>query len=265
MIPSPPGTHPDDADLVAWLYADAAPPAPEFPAHLRACAECRTRAARLRGARQLVRDLFDAGPLPQLPPLVARASPPAARRRGPHAATWVTRFGLAAAAAAVVAVAGSLVGSPELQAAVAGWSARLRAALPWAAPRGGARDALRPPPARREPAWQDTSGVGSTLTFAAAADSLVVEFAQRPRPGALVVRRTDARASTFSVSAAAPPASPLLMLPQGVRVRNAAAAAERYGLEVPHATRLLIVRLGPGVRLRLGADRLDAATPLVLP
>jgi hypothetical protein len=223
-----PAGHPSDADLLRLL--DGEPPLSamhDVTSHIRACATCSARADLLRDRRRRLGALLAAtdAALPAPPTadeLLARLEQ--RRSRSPRARYTVR------AAAAILMVGGVLAAQP----AVRRW-----AGARWRAFSGAsAADVARP--ARVPATTPIAGGAGTTLAFEPGAGPFIVRFDHRPAAGTLtVVGDEGSRATAERVSGQN---LDLLIVPDGIRIRDAGGAAASYLLHVPRAVKRVIVR-----------------------
>jgi hypothetical protein len=91
-----------------------------------------------------------------------------------------------------------------------------------------------------------------------------VEFTRRPAPGTVTLKRgTVAPALTVAVDSGTLPS--LLVRAAGLRVDNRGMGWERFLLEVPLTTRVVVLRFGQEAQTRITTERLDDREPLVAP
>ncbi len=298
-----PGPHPDDAALLRALDAEA-PPDGEAPgggavaAHLAACAACRARDALLRADAALVRAALAA--TADEPPytwddVVRRAQGATAPRPERTGAATGPRRTAARAVGRAAPGAGAFARAPL--AGGAGWrvaaglllAAGVAAAAPriaaWVRGSGAPGAPARPAPARVAAPAPSTPGAYVTtadVSFAPRGDTLHVAVDAPQRAGTLELARAgaDARAARIEVRAAPVDGSPadaasagggrppaparLLVLPDGVRVRNAAGESASYRLSVPAQVRAVRVVVGAGEPAVVDAARLTSA-PVRIP
>jgi len=175
-------------------------------------------------------------------------------------------------AGALVVVAALGFGSATLRAAAWAWAARLVGVSTQEDRR--AREAARAAPAvarDRDRMRDDTTSAAPTaasrseVAFTPAGTTLSIAFERPIRPGALVVRATDDATARLTIDAASGEVPDVVLLTDGVRVRNAAAPDARYTLDVPGTVRIVSARLGVGPSRQVRTERLQGAAGTALP
>lgn len=236
MTPPAGVRHLPDEELLAYLERwDGEDLAAGARGHLRECGECARRAEWLR-RRSAALDARIAELEP--PPGRLPAALPGGRRPVPaRAGRPLLR---AAALVAGVLLAGTALAGP------------LRArALDWAAARWedavallGGRPAARPPASL--PA--DTAAAPTEYRFLPEGSDLRLEIAAPQASGTVTVVAVQGDAAMLAVTPGARGArrDPVLLLPDRVRIDNAAASTASYRLAVPAGLRTLRVRVGAG-------------------
>jgi hypothetical protein len=227
--------HATDGDLIRLLDDEFATADAELGSHVRECAECSARLARLRSHSQLISDAIRGLDIP--PVDAARIRPPfdqvgiaRLRRRRRAIALW-SRPGLRAAAA-IVLLAGVAAASPAVRR--------------WVAERVAQRRESRPvqPAAPDRPSDAPQSSAGSRVWFAPTSSELVVRFQARPTSGTLALQAVDDDRASAQVVARAG-GEELLILPGEVRVRNSTTSTAEYRITLPATVRRVRIHVGP--------------------
>jgi hypothetical protein len=233
--------HPDEAKLLGLM--DDALDAGEraaAEAHVAECASCRADLDRLR--RRLDR----------LDGLLARTdflSPgardakvvPLRRRTPPAAGAWLR-------AAAVLLVA---MGAAALATPARAWMAH------WLLGNGSRSQPAQPAPAAPAAAPALGPRQSSQVRFAAAGPSFTLWIESPQRAGALLVRSTPSGAATAEVVAGTGDAE-LLVVPQGLRIRNVPGSTAEYRVVIPASVRTVRVRVGQAPVLLLRTTEIGA-------
>lgn len=295
---APAEAHLDDAVVIRALDGELLPEDGDAAAHLAACARCSARAAQFAARRTRLAALLAAADAPAPAP-VSGPAPAAvfgpergARPRRPAEATpgrrqdanrwaetpvYVTpaaihavpgartsaRTGARLAAAGVLLAAAGLAAQPVRRWAAERWADLADApAAPYSAADGVpvARSAFD----TSAPAAPPPVVVAFTPERGSADEPFTLRFDERPAGGTLTVRvAPGARATAVARPERGGRAGEFVVLPAGLRVRNAAAPHGTYELTLPAGTNRLRVTFGapPGdVVLALGGR-----TPLVVP
>lgn len=211
--------HLPDGDLVRLLDGEMdAPERTHTEAHLAACAECRRRLKTLRRRSIRLGELLIASDW-EIPPL----RPP---RAAPASHSWLR-------AAALVAV---LLGAVMLASPARAWIAE------WVGARWNAlASAPEAAPGPQTPPVQQ-AGPGTRVQFTPTGDEFDLEFTTRQAGGTV---RVEPHGAAF-VSAEVlrdDVGTDLLVLPNGLRVRNAAESTAEYRVMVPAHLRRVRVRV----------------------
>jgi hypothetical protein len=235
--------HPDEAKLLGLM--DDALGAGEravAEAHLRECASCRADLHRLRRRLGRLDELLARTDF--LPPAGRDAKVvPLRRRARPGAASWLR------AAAVVLVLAGAAALATPARAWMAEWLAGSRG--PSAGPASPAAPAPRAAPAAG-------AKQSSQVRFAAAGASFTLWIEGPQRAGAVTVRTTPSGAATAEVVAGTGDAE-LLVVPQGLRIRNAPESAAEYRVTIPASVRTVRVRVGEASTLLLRTPEIGAS------
>ena len=247
----------DDGTLLRFLDGEAAADEREMVArHLATCPDCAADAESLRAASAgvhlvLERDLGDAPAPPPLPRIVPPASGHPRAARPSHYATSSRRL-LAAGILLAVALGAA---APPVRALVRSLVTRVREAM--------APDRVpSPPPAGEHAALPPTPAPDEVLVeFTPEGTEIVVDFGAAQQGGTLVVRTHDGESVVLSTTPGAP--RDVLVLPGGVRVRNAPTSTHSYRLLVPAGLRRIIVRVGGETVSTTDADALRRGETVV--
>jgi|GEM_PF-1398604 len=252
--------HLEDGELLCLLDGEAEAVARgDAEAHLEACAACRGRMERFRTRRERLASLLASAdfspPVPMTPPstvLLSEAGPTAGeaataragakviplRGRPAPAGRRVDRPWLRAAAAVLLLAAAVAVATPA-RAWIAQWVGRQ-----WSQLAHGGRSAPAPPPAAPAPAPPAAPQASAQVRFVPAGSELRVEVAHAQRAGTLTLVPVAGTAALAEVLGAQ--GVELLVVPSGLRIRNAANDAAGYRIQVPEGVRRVRVRVGAG-------------------
>jgi hypothetical protein len=256
----PPGHDAHPGDVALLLVVDGELAGTDAPsrtaAHVRDCAECTERLAAMRRRTARLSALLSESDVPVAPATVADLARWAAERRDgvappPRAATrrmarsagrpaataraWWSTPGWRIAAAVLLAVGLALSAQP-----VRAWAARQ-----WARLTSGAPPAAAPTPP--EPAAPTAATTVSFVPVVPATGAFTLRLDARPVGGTVTVTTgADARARVVVEGAPGSDAVELLVLPDGVRARNAPGSTARYRVVLPAPTRRLRLEVGPG-------------------
>ncbi|HEY0153078.1 MAG TPA: zf-HC2 domain-containing protein [Longimicrobium sp.] len=234
--------HPDEAKLLGLM--DGALDAGErawAEAHVRECASCR---ADLDGLRRRLGRLDALLARTDFPPPAARGAKvvPLRRRTPPAARAWLR-------AAAVLLV---VLGAAALATPARAWMAE------WLLGYGGSPgQRANPAPAAQGAAPALDSRQSSQVRFAATGPSFTLWIESPQRAGSLLVRTTPSGAATAEVVAGTGNAE-LLVVPQGLRIRNVPGSAAEYRVVIPASVRTVRVRLGQAPALLLRTAEIGA-------
>ncbi|HEX8696096.1 MAG TPA: hypothetical protein VF746_27010 [Longimicrobium sp.] len=242
------GAHPDDGVLLRLL--DGEEDAPGAGEHVAACAACRERldALRRRGARLaavLARADF---PVPDSAPAVpspdARVIPLRRPERSAAMRPWLR------AAAVVALLLGIGVLATPARARVAAWVSER-----WGEVFGRQAGAPAPaPPSAPAPA-PAAAPAAASVRFVPAGSTFTVEVEHAQGAGGLTLVRVAGENATAEVAAGE---AELLVLPAGLRIRNAAGSAAEYRVGVPAGVRRVTVRVAGGRTTTVEASRIGA-------
>lgn len=253
--------HLSDGDLVRLLDGELdAEERARVEAHAAGCEACAARLRRLRRRSARLSGILLASD-PQAPPAPVQAPDELALRRASrdrqaHSAP-APRPWLRVAAVVVLLLAAGVVASP-LRAVVAEW---LR--TQWeriAAPGAGA-----PAPAAEAPAAPapERSPAGARVQFTPQGTTFTLDVAVPQGAGSVEVRRAAGTSATAEQTGGGAQAE-LLVLPSGVRIRNAPGATADYRVTVPASVRTVRVRVGEGRETVLTAEEVAAGARVEL-
>jgi len=251
--------HLEDGELLCLLDGEAEAVArPYAEAHLEACADCRGRMERYRTRRARLASLLASAdfspPVPMVPPstvLVSEVDATAGqaattrpdarviplRPRPAPPVRRVDRPWLRAAAVVLLLAAAVAVATPA-RAWIARWVGRQWSQLGHGGPPAPPATA---PPVPAPPAAPQAS---AQVRFVPAGTELRVEVAHAQRVGTLTLVPVAGTAALAEVLGA--PGVELLVVPSGLRIRNAAGDAAGYRIQVPEGVRRVRVRVGAG-------------------
>ena len=238
--------HLEDGEFVRLLDGELdAGEAARAEAHAAGCEPCARRLGQLRRRSARLSGILLASdpatpPAPALDELTLRR---AARERRSVAAP---RLWLRAATVAALLLAAGVVASP-LRAVVADW---LRTQWERIAP-----GAEAPAPAVAPAASPSGPASGARVQFTPQGTVFTLEVAATQAAGALEIRRAGGATATAEQLGGAPQAD-LLVLPAGVRIRNAPGSTADYRVIVPATARTVRVRIGEGRERVLTAEEL---------
>ena len=230
---------------------------PRVEGHAARCEACGARLRQLRRRSARLTGILLASD-PQAPPAPAHAPDELALRRTRRAGSAVpaARPWLRAAAAVALLLAAGLAASPR-RAVVADW---LRAQ--WA--RIAAPDARDAAPAMEAPtAAPEVAESGARVQFTPQGAAFTLEVAAPQAAGAVEVRRAAGASATAEQTGGGAQAE-LLVLPAGVRIRNAPGATADYRVTVPASVRTVRVRVGERRETTLTADEVAAGARVEL-
>jgi hypothetical protein len=243
--------HLSDGDMVRLLDGEMDPgERARLEAHAAGCEACASRLRQLRRRSARLSGILLASD-PEAPPAPAEAPDELTLRRirrdreartAPAPRPW-----LRAAAVVALLLAAGVVASP-LRAVVAEWLRTRweRIAAPDARP--AAPPAEAPAAAPAEPA-----GSGARVQFTPQGTTFTLEVATPQAGGAVEVRRAAGASATAEQTGGGEQAD-LLVLPAGVRIRNAPGATADYRVTVPASVRTVRVRVGEGRETVLTAE-----------
>jgi hypothetical protein len=219
-------------------------------AHAAGCEACAARLRQLRRRSARLSGILLASD-PEIPPAPAEVPDELTLRRMRRAregrGTAAPRPWLRAAAVVALLLAAGVVASP-LRAVVAEW---LR--TQWeriAAP--DARDAPPPAEVSAGPSSKPTAA-GARVQFTPQGTTFSLEVAGPQAGGSVEVRRAAGASATAEQTGGGEQAD-LLVLPSGVRIRNAPGATADYTVTVPASVRTVRVRVGEGRETTLTAE-----------
>ncbi|HLL46986.1 MAG TPA: zf-HC2 domain-containing protein [Longimicrobiaceae bacterium] len=243
--------HLSDGEIVRLLDGETdAGERARLEAHAAGCEACgarlrqlRRRSARLSGI--LLASDPEAPPAPTEVPdeLTLRRM----RRAGEARPVPARRPRLRVAAVVALLLAAGVVASP-LRAVVAEWLRTQWERIAALAPRPAAPAAQAPASSSAEPA-----GSGARVQFTPQGATFRLEVAVPQAGGAVEVRRAAGASATAEQIGGGEQAD-LLVLPSGVRIRNAPGATADYRVTVPASVRTVRVRVGEGRETVLTAD-----------
>jgi anti-sigma factor RsiW len=215
--------HADDADLVR-LLDDEAPDAERgaIESHLTACGSCARRFASLKARSARLSDRLTASDLPAPAPALR----PARRRRVLADPRWRV------AAALVLLLGGTLLVEP-----VRAWIVDA-AGLLWAKATGHSRATPMVP----APAPAPAPGAGS-VTFVPAEPGFTVQVTRRQAEGSLTVETGAGPEASAAIAGGEGPAE-LVVMPDGLRIVNAAASTRSYHVRVPPSVSRVVIEVG---------------------
>ena len=258
--------HLDDAALLRVLDGARDESAPDAAAHLDTCRQC---AARLDTVRQRSAALSAAIGGVRVPPLddlararqraaiearLAGSSGTATRASGAAGRRWRWTSPWIRAAAAILIVAGVAAAASPVRA----WIAEHIA--PGHQPRETPASTTAPPTAS-----PSAPPAASEVFFTVNARELTVTVVSMQRAGEVVIRRADGPQSSASVLGGV--TEELLVLPDGVRIRNDSNAVSSYLVRTEPAVERIRLRVGGGATARVVAvpDSGDVRIPLSAP
>jgi hypothetical protein len=172
------------------------------------------------------------------------------RRAGEARSAPAPRPWLRVAAMVALLLAAGVVASP-LRAVVAEWLRSQWERITAPDPRVAAPPAEAPAAALAEPA-----GSGARVQFTPKGATFSLEVAVPQAGGSVEVRRAADTSATVEQTGGGEQAD-LLVLPSGVRIRNAAGATADYRVTVPASVRTVRVRVGNGRETTLTAEEVE--------
>ena len=251
MIPIGPERHVRSADLLRFVDGEGNTAFRErVSAHLAGCADCTAAAARLREntARVLNRlnVLDDATAADKLPKTFAELA-----QQGSHRQAHSPRVSWRRAAVIILFVgAGAAVARPA-----AAWLEKLiNSDKP-------SKNVTAVQPTSAKPALLPVDTTSAAYSFTPASNELRIQFANAEPDAELIVRAYDENAASFELqSTSALP--PVLILPNAVRITNAANRGTRYELALPRNVEVLVVSIAGHSPQRVPTASLPARIPL---
>ena len=247
-----PNAHPDEGALLRLLDGEAdADERAGWTAHVDACERCRGELERFRARRERLGALLARADFPvpaSAPPRPGVVRLPLARAAQARPAD---RRWLRAAAAVLLLLAAAAVATPA-RAWIAEWLGARWAALAQPAPERG-RPAPAPAPAPVAPAQSASS---ARVRFVPTRSELLVDVAHRQAAGAITLVAADGEAAGAEVLGT--DAVDLLVVPDGVRIRNRGTSSAGYRVTVPAGVRRVRLRVAGAERV-VGRGELGTA------
>jgi len=237
------GPHIDDADLVRLLDNECAPgEAQQMRAHIEICAECKNNAETLRQASELFSRSLSALDAQVVPAQSTPARAPTVGRKFTRRETqfpFLSRRVLRAAAV-LAAVALVFTATPARAWLVQGWETLK--SLVMAVP--------SEPPAETDGAETVDAAASSLIRFNPRGPEFRLEFTDRPAGGMLMLI-FDSTATASAGVVGGEGDEEMILLPDGLRIRNSISSTVDYEVRLPLTVSLLEVRVAGSLELRL--------------
>lgn len=234
------GPHIDDGDLIRLIDGEfTKDESAQMRAHLEGCAECKRNADSLRAASGLVsRALTELDPpVPATPKVVPSVGGklPRFEARGGFFTPRVLRAAAVLAAMSLVAAA-----SPARAWLVQGWHALKSVVV------GEVVEAPVPVEVTELPAPR----ISSVLRFTPRGSEFRLEFVERPQAGTVLLL-FDSVATASAGTIGEDVTDEMILLPQGLRVRNSAGSTTSFEVRLPLSLTAVEVSIAGTVELRL--------------
>lgn len=227
-------THLPDGELIRLLDGELdVGETARLQAYLEECAACRQRLQTLRRRSARLTTLLAAADWQTPAALPLPVDELARRRAARHAPGTPWRR---AAAVAALLLGAALLASPA-RAWITEWvGARWQQII--------GNEPAAPPPA--QPTAPAPQSLGARVHFTPVGDEFVLEFATRQPDGSVALERSTGAEATVEVLHGS---AELLVLPDGVRVRNTPESSAEYRVVVPAGIRRVPLRVGEKTRV----------------